>query len=475
MATVTIGGTTVDDLLDVTHSGKGSSELGTAKIAIPNTQANRDAYSYGEEVRISRNGSTEWVGFVSGKPSSNGGLELTVTAQDKRSVLHNSEVHRPFYDMDPGEVIRDAVQYRTAPRSPRIVFDGSTRTNASATTPIFEDANLPEHDLNRFGSDLWFLAWNEGATGTDRVTYDAVSATTAPAGRTLWVEVRFLVNNSGDYFSGTLELRDAGGNNYVWDLEVPQGASFVTRRYPAEEATPTGGSLSSNGTVQFRFDIDGELPERRAAVIDYCRIRPFALDARPTQLSVTGVENADRTITRRFDMTVFELVDQLATEDNAASFVEDSTLYFRPTGSTAAPTNISYTSTRVTGADVTRDASDIINQVTVQGAGNLQKTLRSSGSIDYYGVSERAKPLIDTSIQSEEELIAWGEGYLNDNAWQDTDLSFTVADAVFSEVQVGQTMFVEWDPEGISGLWSVASVETDAAGFVTINLTGSGA
>lgn len=473
--TITIGGTTVDDTLDVTHTGEGAGELGTAEIAVPNTQTNRDAYAYGDEVRISRDGVTEWTGYVSGKPTANEGLSLTVRARDKRAILHNSEVHRPFYDMDPGAIIRQAVQYRTDPRYPTTVFDGSNLTDASSTAAIFSLANLPSHDLNNYGSDLWFLAWNAGATGEDSVTFSNVGYTAAPPGRVLWVEVRYLVNNSGNYFSGELELVDDGGNNYVWDLDVPQGATFVTRRYPAEEATTAGAELSTNGTLQFRFDIHGELPERRAAVIDYCRIRPFSLDARPQTLAVADVEDAGRTVTRRFDMSLLEVVDQFTTEENAISYVDDDALVFKPAGSSPAPVSLTHSGTRVTDVTVNRDATGIVNQVTVQGAGNLQKTLRSSASIDYYGVSEREKPLIDSSIQSEAELVEWGEGYLNDEAWNDTDLSFTVADSSYREVTVGDSLFVEWPPEGISGLWAVASVETDAAGFVTLSLTGSGA
>lgn len=473
--TVTIGGATVDDLLDLLHTGEGAGELGTAEIAVPNTQANRVAYSYGDEVRISRDGVTEWTGFVAGKPSGDGGLSLTIRARDKRAILHNSEVHRPFYDMDPGAIIREAVQYRTDPRLPTTVFDGSDLANASATTAIFSLANLPSHDLNNYGSDLWFLAWNAGATGSDSVTFTDVGYTPAPPGRVLWVEVRYLINNSGNYFTGELELVDDGGNNYVWDLDIPQGAEFVTRRYPVEEATTDGAELSTNGTLQFRFDIHGELPERRAAVIDYCRIRPFSLDARPQTLTVADVEDAGRTVTRRFDMSLLEVVDQFATEEDAITYVDDSALVFKPSGSNPAPVSLSYTGTRVTDIRVTRDATNIVNQVTVQGAGDLQKTLRSSASIDYYGVSEREKPLIDASIQTEAELIEWGEGFLNENAWNDTDLSFTVADRDYTDVNIGDSLFVEWPPEGITGLWTVASVETDAAGFVTLDLTGSGA
>lgn len=474
MATVTIGGASVTDLLDVSHSGEGASELGTAVVEVPNTQANRGAYAYGDEVRISRGGTVEWTGFVSGKPSRNGGLALTVTARDKRAALHNSEVHRPFYDMDAGEIVREAVQYRVDPRSPKLVFDGSALGDASASTPVFELANLPSVDLAEYGSDLWFLLWEEGASGTDTVTYDAVPSKAAPAGRLLWVETRFLVNNAGGHVSGELELRDHGGNSYVWDLAIPQGAQVVTRRFPVEEAS-ADGLLSGDGDLAFRFEIAGSLPERRAAVIDYVRTRPFGLTPRETVLDVAAVEDADRRVTRRFDTSVLELIDQLATEDAAVSYVSDDRLHYRPTGSVSAPVSVSYTSTRVTDATVSRDATGIVNQVTVQGADGLQKTLRSSASIEYYGVSEREKPLIDTSIQSEADLLAWGEGYLNTHAWRDTDFAFTVADPSFRAVEVGQSMFVEWPPEGLSGLWTVSKVETNAAGFVTVSLTGSGA
>lgn len=470
---VTVAGSPVDGLIEVDYKGAGETELGEAEVQVKNTATNR-AFSYGDEMIIQRDGSTVWTGYLEKKPPTGGrNLRLNLVARDKREELQFVEVHRPFYDMDTGEVITEMVNKQVSPRHPVVLFDGSDTNNWTTDTPVFELADIPAQNLNEYGSDLLFLYWGEGATGDYTLTFSDVD-TDIDDGRLLWFETRFLFNNPGGYFTGEIELQDHAGNNYVWEMEVPSGVDFVKRRYPAEEATTSGSELSSDGTLEYRISIDGSLPEARAAVLDYARARPFGLTSRNTGVSTVDVQTTGRDIIRRFDGSLFETIAQLAIEDGAVSFVdEDDHLHYEPAGDVDAPESITYSSTRVTDVDANKDATDIVNKVIVQGAGDLQVNLKSSASIGFYGVSEREQPLVDKSIQNETELRAYGEGYLNENAWNDTDITFTIADSAYQNVQVGQTIYVKWDPQDLDEDMEVSSVKTDTVGKVAVGVTGS--
>ena len=472
---VTIGGTSVDGLFDVNFNGVDTEEIGEAEIEVKNNPSNR-AFNYGEEVIIKRNGSTVWTGYLEKKPpSGNRNIRLNLTARDKREELQYVEVHRPFYDMDSGAVVREMVNRKVQPQSPVLVHTGDDLSNWTSDIGTFELAKIPNQDINEYGTDLLFAYWEGGDTGTFTATFDSVPLNAADEGEILWLETGFLFNNRGNFFSVEVELRDHDGNNYLWDLPVPDGTEYVQEKLPAEEAS-TNGNLSSNGTLQYRIEISGDLPEARAGVIDYARTRPFGTTSRDTGFTTNDVATTGRNIVRRIDGTVFESVAQLATEDGAVSFIdEDDDLHYEPSGDTDAPESITYSGTRVVEVDPDKDATDIVNQVTVQGAGDLQISLQDSGSVSFYGVSERSEPLVNKEIQREEELRAFGEGYLNDNAWDDTAVTFTIADSAYANVQVGQRLQITWPPQDLNGEFTVSETETDTAGKVQLGVTGSDA
>ena len=472
--TVTVGGTTVDGLFEVEFSGADEEKLGTAEVQVKNSASNR-AFEFGEEMIIQRDGETVWTGYLEKKPPTGSrNLKLNLTARDKREELQFVEVHRPWFETDSGTVVQEMVDTEVQPRSPVRVHTGDDLSNWDSDIPTFELADLTGVSFQNYGDDLLFLYWGEGASGSYSATFDGVPANAVDDAEILWFETRYLFNNAGAFFSAEVELRDASGNSMVWDLPVPDGVEFQKVRLPLEEATTTGAELSGSLELEYRVEISGSLPEARAGLIDYGRTRPFGTSSRDTGLSTVDVQASGRDITRRFDASVFEAIAQLAVEDGATSFVDAADdLHYEPSGDTDSPESITYSSTRVVEIDPNRDATDITNKVVVQGAGDLQVPLKSSASIEFYGVSARERPLVNKEIQNEGELRDFGEGYLNEEAWNDTDITFTVADPSFKNVRVGQSLFVDWPPEDLNGFFTVSEVRTDTAGRVEIGVTGS--
>jgi len=473
---VTIGGQTIDRVSAVSY-GQGDEEtLGTATVSAANTAANRSV-GYGEEVIIQRDGTTEFVGVLEEKPSAGGrNLLVEFKARDKRAALHYEEVHRPFYEQDSGQVIREAVEEQTRPRNASTVFSGDDLSNWSADVDTFQLADIPEQALYERGTDLLFLYWKEEATGSYSATFDGVPASAVGNRSLLWFESRYLFNNAGGYFTGEVELVDDSGISYVWDLPIPDGANFQKTRLPAEEASSDRAELSGSNRLEFRIEVKGNLPEPRAAVLDFGRARPFDLVSRDTDINAPSstVLDSGREITRRFDQTILEVTQKLSVEDGATSFVDtDDDLHYEPAGDTAAPVSIDYASTRVVDASFNRDSTDIVNRVRVQGAGDLEITLQSSGSIAFYGVAPRDKPLVEKSIQNRQELRDYGEGFLNENAWSDSAFSFTIADAAYRAVTVGQEIDVNWSPQDVNGTFVVSDKQVKDGGKVELSFTGS--
>jgi hypothetical protein len=473
---VTIGGTSVSRVASVSYGQGDESELGTATVEAANTASNR-SFGYGEEVIIQRDGTTEFVGVLEEKPSGGGrNLLVEFKARDKRASLHYEEVHRPFYEQDSGQVIRETVENQTRPRNPVDVFLGDDLTDWTSDIDVFQLADIPEQSLYNRGSDLLFLYFKKESTGSYQATLDPIPSNAAGNRSLLWFETRYLFNNAGGYFTGEVELVDDSGVSYVWDLEIPDGNPFQKVRYKAQEATSDGSELSGSNKLQFRFDIQGNLPEPRAGVIDFGRARPFDLVSRDAGVNAPSskVLDSGREITRRFDQTILEVIQKLSVEDGATSFVDTSDdLHYEPAGDSAAPVSIDYSSTRVTDASFDRDSTDIVNRVRVQGANDLQLTLQSSGSIAFYGVAPRDKPLVVKSIQNEEELRDYGEGFLDENAWNDSAFSFTIADAAYRAVTVGQEIDVSWSPEDIDGTFVVSGKDVKDGGKVELSFTGS--
>ena len=470
-------GAPVDSLFDVKPQGKDEEQLGRARILVGNTPGNR-AIASGDEVEIFKNGGRVFNGNVTKKPSrGDNNEELEVVAGDRRVELQYHEAHRPFYNMDSGELIREAIQYEAQPvNSVTILRGDESGSNWDHNIPVFELANFSRKRYREHGSNLVFAGWREGASGTYRATFSGVPSRGIPGDAQIQrLRTRILANNRGDQIRGEVELVDNAGNNYVWDL--PQlSTNFEEYELRAEDARTSAGigtTASGTGVLEYRFRLKGDLSEARAVLIDHAETLPFVLESRDANITVDNVQDTGRKITRRYDASIMEILNELAEEEGFISWVdEEDDLHFEPFGQTTADKEISYTATPVTDVAINRDYDRIVNKLTVQGSGSVQVTVRDNASIQFYGLSAREDQLVDKEIQTNAEARRRGEAVLDDEAWHDTALEFEIADTTFDEVRVGETMFIDWPPEDVQGTYAVSGKETTDAGLVTLSFTG---
>jgi len=484
---VFVDGTQATNLIDVEYDNTEGGDVGQAVITVMNSSANRSLFASGADVTIKREDPAnpgsyveDWVGEVIGTPSNTNrrNATLEVEAETRVGHLEYGKVSRPFIQMDTGDIVRNAVEEQVEPETSNVfVTTGSDAGPWSSDANVFELANIESKSLNEFGSDLLYADFKEGESGSWYIRNTSVGTTVVPGRRLLKVEFRALINNRGNVFDVELEVRDHDGVNYVWEVPVPGYAGFETYELTPEDATYGGGELTTDGAVELRVSNTGGLPEDRALVVDMIRTTPFSTNNRSTTISASGVETTGRTITRRLDGSILEVAESLATEDGAVVYVDnDDVLNYETAGDTTVAPGLDITddgSTSVVSVDVDRDF-DVRNRVTVQGADDLQATFEDTGSIEFYNTeAPKEEPITDKSIRTESGLEARARGFLSDNAWEDTAMTFTLADEEYRNAGVGEAIDVTWGPEGIDGTFIVSNVSTTTEGYVSVGLTGN--
>jgi hypothetical protein len=473
--TVTVDGTALDAVSAVEPVSGDEGRLGTCKVEAGNTAANRTVSS-GDDAVVTRNGVTEFDGKVTKAPTSGENKEqLTFTIADNRVVLRYIQVHRPFYQMDTGEIIQQAVRNESKVRSPEFIHRASGISDWSSDTPEFELLDSDDKRVQEYGSNVVFAGWTGGTSGEYTVSYDAVPDDAIPGdGQIIRLTTRMLVNNRGDQIACEIDLRDNAGNNYIWTPERLD-TNFREYTFTAEDAVATatiGSANDSNGTLEYRFRLKGALPEPRAVGIDMAQTLPFVTQPRVPEVTVNNVQNTGTVITRRFDGDVMQMLATLGEEDGYDSWVDgNDDLHYEPAGGRTAAESIT-DSSPVTDYEFDRDYDRIVNKVVVQGSGDIQVTAADNASIDFYGISEREEQLVDREIQTQAEADTRAREFLAENAWHDTAIMFEVADISYADVNIGEAMRVQWSPENVEDIYNVSKTEVVDRSYVKLHYTG---
>lgn len=476
---VTVDGQTVTKVFDVSYGSGQTGKIGNASVLCANNSGNR-SFESGETVVIKKNGTTDFTGYIVGKPSKTGpeGVALELKAADKRVEFKYEQVNRVFYEMDTGEIIREAVANRIQPLSKTYIDNFSSLSGWSSDAPVFELGNIDSQNLEEYGWNFLFLGFPEGA-GSDKnvykATFTSVPSSAIPGnGQIDTFGTRILVNNRGQQFEAEVNLRDNAGNNYNWPLNL-SGNDFEVYELRTEEATPNasiGSKLSTNGALEYRFRINGALPEARAIGLDHAYTIPFTTNSRNTPITTGDIQNTGNVITRRIDRSLFDMIKEFSTEDGYISYIDTGdSLHYEPAGTSVTDKSIDYNTTPVTSAEFNHDFRNITNKVTVQGANQIRVTLEDTASIQYYGISPREEPIVDKQLQTKNEAIRRGQGYLRRNAWDDVAMTFEVADTSYQSINIGDGITVNWPPENITGSYTVSQLDTNTHGIVTIGLT----
>lgn len=481
---ITVNSVTLTEIFDVNYDQGEVQSLGSATVICGNNSNNR-AISSGETITIEKNGEIDFTGYITGKPTKAGAnaTEIEIQASDKRLELKERQVKRLFYEKDTGQIIRSMVNTSSTSfdlerEVGRFIFQGDSESGWDTNIPRFSLGDIVTTTLQEKGSNFLFFGWPEGSgQKIYSATYNNVpSDTLVGDGQIDTFFTRFAINNNGGIFNAEVDLRDNYGNNYIWPLELKE-SGFREYELKAENATPNanlGEKITSNGTLQYRFKIDGNLPDSRGLAIDYASTIPFKTESRDTDLDTSGVNDSGNIITRRIDRPIFQAIMEFSLEDGFISYIDSgNVLHYEPAGQNEGK-SINFNETLVVDAEFDRDYENITNKVTVKGDGDISVTVPAPDSIEFYGVSPREKPIVDESIQTEDEAIRRAEGFLKKNSWDSEAFSFVIGDTSYQTLSVGDEVFVNWPPENISGTFQVSNSSTDKYGLVTIDITRRG-
>lgn len=469
--TLTVAGREITRIFEVPHSITDKDKLGEIEVQVANTPDNR-AIRAGESATLERGNETLFSGVVANKPTKTDDFDLPITITDQRQELQQSVVQRVFYREDSGDIVRQLVNKRAQPQDREFVFEGDKpddwQTNGFAN---FEAGGFNTVSLNRVGNGVLYFDLEDGFEGTASLRRD--SLVDIPPDRFYRLDVRSLVNNSGSVLDAVVEVTDSDANSYVWDLPL-SAAEVNLNELPVQEATRGGAALTNPNKIEIRFSVDGRLPERRAGVLDFAQIYPFDVADRDTGVSPGAVETTGRTITRRFDGNVLKNINELAEEDGATVYVDESgTLHYEPSQNLGlADLEIVYGTDPIVEAKIDKPYDEVVNRVVVKGAGDISVVVENSESIAYYGAAAADERIVDESIQTEDEAEDRGRGALT--PWVDVQATFTMGDSAYEkDLTIGQDIFVDYPPEDLVGEFEITEIGADRDGFPQVTVEGT--
>lgn len=469
MTTVTIAGLSPERLVDVEATGNAGTTLGTVAITVADTDTNR-SFRPGDDIEIDFGNGVSWEGSVTGQPSSSDGT-LTITGHGELLSFKHGQIYRVFYETESSEAVRSIITERTQQLAETLVHTGDDPTNWTSEAPVAEAYNGNRAGLYNFGTDMLFLGAREGFTGELRTTYTDVQPEVIEDGF-FECKTRLITTDLAGIWTLIIELKTPDGTSYRWQPAIRQGAH--TYDLPAEEATPEDSGLNA-GEMRYRLVADGVVAEPVGLFIDHAATIPFRTQSRTNALSIDSIESSGRPITRRFDSSIGRAVGELAQEDDAAWKHDADGFSYLPGSDieSTSPLSIERGTTPLVGVDVDRDYESIRNEVVVQGAGNIEEVVRDQASIDFYGPLPRPDAIVDPTIQSADEAIDRGQGYLDDRAWNDAEVTYRIGDLDYATLSADTDIPVDDPQEGLDGTYTVDEVAVSSSGAVAVTVLAS--
>lgn len=456
MTSITIGGSTPEQVLDVSTSDGRQSELGSCTIVLQDTATNRSVTEPGDPISITRNAAPNFTGYVTSEPSNSNG-RLIVKGIESRIELKHETVTQVFYEQTRADAIRQLVQYRARPLTRTTVHTGSNANAWHSDAPVAERYGGTRAGLYDWGTDLVFVGARSGFDGTLRLTYDDVSASAIRDG-IYELRTGITANDPGGIWDLEVELVTLDGRTYVWQPDLQSGSREY--RLAAEQAHPDG-RCRDTGVLQYRFTSNGQIAQNWGAFVDSAHTFPFLLEDRPSNIDPSGVKDTEGTIRRRVDDPAAVVVDDFATEDEATWWTDaNDVLHYRPGTAPSSGLSIEAGQTPVTSVDVERDYESIRNVVTVEYGNGETVTVDDPTSVGFYGPVPRREPL-QPGLETEDEAIEHGEGYLSEHAWDDALATFAIADLDYASLRAGERIDVTWPAESLDGSYVVDSVDAE--------------
>ncbi|AFH22016.1 hypothetical protein OSG_eHP14_00180 [environmental Halophage eHP-14] len=459
----TINGTTVTPVISARTVSAAGADTGEAEVTVVDSSTNR-GFSPGDPMTISWDAGPTFTGEVIGRPSRSNG-RLTYRGAGGTLPLKHINVYRTVFDEDSGTVVSQLINKESKVLSKTNVHVGDDPSNWDSIAPIAEPYDGGRAGLYESGTDLLFIGCRSGHSDELRTTYSSVPTAALEDGF-LELDTRIISPLVAEW-SLIVELQDGSGTSYRWTADLEQGPQRYT--LSVEDAEPEDSGLDNN-ELRYRFVPDAVVATPTGFLIDDARTVPFRLSDRGSSIDAANVETTDRKIFRRFDGSLGSAIDTLATEDQASWWVQNDSVAYQPgVASKDTTQEIIDGSTAVVAVDADRDFESVRNEILVQGDSGIESIARSTQSIEQYG-RKRSEKVSDPQLVRDAEAEDRAEGELDDQAFDDAAVTFTIANLDFAGVQDGQRIDVTWPDEDISGTRDVLAVEARSDGTVDVTV-----
>jgi hypothetical protein len=438
---------TLTEWFDFKYERSFDVEATLAEVVFPKN-GEVDNLSLNEEITIKENGTPVFKGDITKIPTEDRKGTKTIRIYGDFAKLFDFQSNgRVFFEEDSGTVIDNLIQEDIEIKNRNVLFDGSSLTNVSTTNfDYVELGDFRQIHPSDFGGDVVVCGLQQGKAGDYSVTISNVEISNDEL---LKLGVRFVLNNISNEFDLEIEYRE-NGKNYNWFL--PDADRVIDIDLNPAQASPEPkivdqNQLSTNGKIQFRLQ-STKLIGRRAIGIDGITAISANIVNRNVPFSTVDIPQTGRTITRKFQENVSEVLFELSREEQGNIITTpDGTVKLKEAYSNQSGLEIT-DSTDVFDFYRDADLNAVVNRVVVEGDG-FTIARKEPNSIQFYDTTN-TESIRDPSIKNKSDAEDKAEEFLRENAFVDTQLEVILPPIEYwKQAEIGDQIRVNRD--GIKG------------------------
>lgn len=462
-------GNYLDSVTEVSFSRNDKNSSRKAEITVFGDE--RDDLSLNDVLILENNGSEEFIGQIKKIPSEpKNSIKLVENFDDLFSL--NGE-GRIFYNKSSDTVITKLINETVDTRGLNISYSGDNMTDVSSNAPEFELSNFSSVRPERYGTDMLYIGFPSSSTDSNEynVTINNI-VTDGDYFQKLYISL--IANNYGDLFNFEVQYIESE-TNYIWDdIGQIDSRSFVelsleNARDKEKDWALTANS-SNNNTLRIHISLSGTPPERRAIGIDAVITNNINVTSRDSKINNINIPNSDRNITRQFNGSIGNAVQDVLDEENKILEIDqDYNVNVRKKQNTSASLIIDEDTPIITfEPDV--DVDKIINKVVVEGANDIYYTDKNQASIDQFNTTN-IKRVRDRSIIRMSEAEEKASQILRNNAFKDVNLTIKMPYTEnLRNSQTGEIVTV--NRQGINGNFILKEINDNSKTWVEVILKG---
>lgn len=464
-------GETIDSIIDIKYNTSFENNSTLCEFKTPDFSV-KDILNNNTIIEIENNGTTDFIGKV--KDISTDDV-LTITIEEQYTELLDFDSHgRIFYQRDSGEVIKELITQDIDSKGTEILNNGTTLTDVTGTTPVFELGNFVELRPETVGTDIIFAGFPKDSTNntTYTITFDNVQT---KGDIFTYFTLKMIANNQSGSFSIKAQYIDENNYNYLWNLGEIDGINDY--KLERDKASPdrTSGDLDPTDTanqnkMRIIITVKGQLIEDRAIAVDGILAKSVDIVDRENTFNSVDIPNSGRLITRKFTNTVSEAVYKILQEEQKKIKVDsNNNITLKEKGGRTAPLEITE-NTPVVGFDTNQNANKIYNRIAVEGDGDIYVEQKSRQSIDFFGYTNTLKKR-DTSLKTRENAEQKASNLLQEYAFKDVEFTITVAPIPEAKnTETGDEISINYG--GIDDTFIVKKIEKENNSYITLTIDG---